>query len=350
MEVWKHIYPNVGAPTKHTRNEKLEETGLNLVLNVVFENLGESGVIFIDGSSSDYLLVYKTTFINSKNIKYDYYGEDFGGAIFCKQINCVQIGVCSYGAYCSSQGAHSYVYTREGSNQIFESSLTQSTGANSVALLDSGTQIVKSTNLSHCSADRCMSLYYRSAVETAMQNFTINCNISGTSGALFSFDYSISNIFRSIYIDNAKYLEGNALFETYYNKITFTECIIKNNTCHQLFGADDVDRYAIFDCVIDNPVSTDNGETYGRTTDSLELDLSFLSTKLCDADKALVLDYDDNNAAIKEETVILDYGIQNSISFSELGFLPLLLASSSSIFSRTFPMTLSDLIKQNSPG
>lgn len=334
MEIWDSIYPNVGQPAVHTANRTLTQDGLHLVSNVVFSELGASSVIFINGSQTNCMLVYRTTFINPKNADPDI-NYFCGGAISCKKINCVQVEVCSYGAYSIYSGSHSFVDLGEGSNnrcQVFDCSFTKSTGRNSVLKHLHGVQDIKSTNISYCTGSDQVSTCLYNTVGTTTQNFTMNYNISSTyKNSLFVYIDMTACIFQSVFLKNSNIPGKYGLFSSKRAKTNLKECVIHDNKGEKLFDTSYGDKYTITNCFIENTNCPNNGKKFGPTIDSMHMNLLFFSTQLCEG-------YEFDFIFIHiQETIAINYAIEKVIIFAEIAFLPILLTKNSpTIFNGSF--------------
>lgn len=323
MEIWNSVYPGVRYPVKYTVPQRITEKGKNFVYYVVFESIGNNGVINITGTPSDCLLIYSTTFFKSHNTQ-------MGGAIFCINISCVQVGVCNSDASSDSIYSYSFISSPKESNikcQLFGCSLTKSDSKNNFFAQSGGNQTVKFGNFSYTSGFDQVERMINS-IHPVSLNFSLNCNISST-GRQPVFAYYSTNliVYQSIYLRNSNVPNGFGLVFGDAN-ITFLECIFKENTGQMLFHPPYNGKYIVSNCFFYNPAWPNNGATYGPSTNILNLKLSFLSTRLCDADYPL-LEYGLEKTIVeKENTEVENYLFQFFLSFSKLTLFPIIVSSS----------------------
>lgn len=308
MEAWKSFYPNAGQPREWSEPSKITENGKNLVLNVVFKSLGISGVIFLDGTPENYLLVYKSTF-EKPTLSDSSVNEGQGGGISCNNINCVQVGVCSTDAYCKDHGSHAYVYSDNDISdliiQIVDCSFTKSHGNNSV-IKYYNIRVIKSTNTSYCKGADSPGFCLLNA--GADHNFSIYHNNTATDKySVFKYDTMLMTIYHIIFSNNFQSYDYAPLFFLINAPYIFTECAFIKNTYRHLY----IGQYIRFkNCFFEN-----NKKETG-TAEYLRMELSFLSTFLCKG-KYKIYEF----GKVIRETNFYNYQLFNSIITCIFNFL-----------------------------
>lgn len=281
MSYWNIVYPDAAEPITHSKNEKITNTGLHFVTNVVFHSLGQNGVITINVVRNSYLLVYQTAFNKPFHMQN-------GGKVSFEGANCVQINVCSYEAYAKEIGEHSYVVLHsdiQGKNEIVECSIMKTIGKQCVLFPYYGILNFSNTNVSYCVGEDQAAWRFVNLAESSSpsQKFTTCCNISSTiSWPVFGYNILTRfDVHDSIFIKNSNKLGNYGIFYVRHQILNFYRCIIVNNTGENLFHLYESATIKILDCFINNPKCPNNGKDYGSTTDPFDLNLSHFSTELC---------------------------------------------------------------------
>lgn len=307
MGLWETVYPDVGDPVIHKENKAINTVGDYFVMNVIFSQLGNNGVINLLSMdmyslfNGPHLLVYRTTFIEPSKIIEGQEMQAAGGAILCMIGDCYQIGVCSTGAYCKMSGSHSSIASLS-TNIMKACSITQSKGEDCDCIFGPKVGETKSVNHSFSNGGG------MAVAQNSLTNeFITFHNISIISNQVgFRFVNSRNTFSNCVFSEITNLNSHDFIFQIDESgSAYFNDCIFVDNNATALFDPNSLNYFDFQRCYFYNPLIENNGDSKNVGVERFEFEMQMFSTELCAAENPIDLGVPDGEGE-KEETLAVD--------------------------------------------
>lgn len=275
---WNTFYPDSSySYYVDTGSNVVSYSGNTFVENAVFWNFVTDGCINIQASCS--VLILKCVFENSNT-----QNSKGGGSIFQSGGQNIQSHVCSYKSSepeYNGWGGHSYVETDDSTAMksfVLDSTITLSSGYYNAVMMDYGTSLISSSNISRCNFQNNAAYGIDYIKNTSVVEYSSISNC--TSGSLcIGIHIGNSGLVNScIFIGNSVNDGGSVIrFDT--DVSTCKNSIIQYNTVNNIFSGISY----IINCNL-SPNNCLNNNFASNDNKSLTLELDLVSTMNCQAE------------------------------------------------------------------
>lgn len=250
-DVWQRFYGGSEPQVISDSTKREFSSGQYLIDNVLFNNVGNEGVIRITNPSYDSkFLVSECTFINPVHL------TESGAAInmdYSLEAAFVQYRSCSIGAQIpieknsqGTRGIHSYIYT-ENIDYIIESSISSSRGCADTFHMIHGTNRVSNVNVSSTYSQKYSGYVIAFASDKSYANFSTVYNTTALNGPCILYNSNVYDINHCNYFGN----NCDIIIQTTSEPSTIYLCSFEANKCRIMFEVNS-DDLTVDSCHISN--------------------------------------------------------------------------------------------------